>query len=69
MFSVLASYEKSAKGTDGMGVLGGRLEGHLDDLMDQFQQYMNAKNLEPKVREWLKGTYIDGSGKLIRRGT
>ncbi|KAM7185476.1 hypothetical protein V8F33_012363 [Rhypophila sp. PSN 637] len=69
LFSALKSYEESAQRTDGLGPVGSELEKHLDALKKQFQDWIMAKNLEPKAREFMTGTYVDASGKLIRRGS
>lgn len=69
LFSALSSYEKSAKMTGGMGPVGDRLEKHMDELMDQFQKWVVSRALDADIKEWLQGTYVDGDGKLIRRGT
>ncbi|KAM7219742.1 hypothetical protein V8F06_004776 [Rhypophila decipiens] len=65
----LKSYEESARRAGGLGPVGSELEKHLDALMKQFQDWIMAKNLEPMVREFMTGTYVDASGKLIRRGS
>ncbi|KAK4212269.1 hypothetical protein QBC37DRAFT_401721 [Rhypophila decipiens] len=54
----LKSYEESAQRTGGLGPVGSELEKHLDALVKQFQDWIMAKNLEPRVREFMTGTLL-----------
>ncbi len=69
LFKALAEHEKSAQRVGGMGPIGNELEKRMDELIDSFQKWIMAKKMEPRVREFIAGTYVDASGLLIRRGT
>ncbi|KAK3379658.1 hypothetical protein B0T24DRAFT_612569 [Lasiosphaeria ovina] len=69
LFNAIGSYSKSAQLVGSGGVVGKELEKQLNALLDLFQEWIMAKNIDNKVKDWMKGTYIDKDGKLIRRGT
>lgn len=69
VLKALGSYANSQKNVGGLGPVGKELEKQMNKLVDEFQDYIQHKTLDADVKEWLKGTYVDESGKLVRRGT